>query len=79
MKVNLNITFPALHCNDVHLDVIDVAGDSQLEISDKMFKQRLNLDGNPRSNSKIATEANIKAEEDKLHQEALKKKSLPTV
>ena len=74
MKVNLNITFPALHCNDVHLDVIDVAGDSQLEISDKMFKQRFNLDGNPRSNNKIATEANIKAEEDKLHQEALKKK-----
>ena len=74
MKVHLNITFPALHCNDVHLDVIDVAGDSQLEISDKMFKQRLNLDGSIRSKNLIATEANIKAEEDKKHRETLAKK-----
>ena len=65
MRVNLNITFPALHCDDLHLDVIDVAGDSQLEISDKMFKQRLNLNGSPKSQNKIAAEANVKAEEDK--------------
>lgn len=75
MRVNLNITFPALHCNDLHLDVIDVAGDSQLEISDKMFKQRLNIDtGNPRSKNKIAAEANVKAEEDKKHRSALQMK-----
>ncbi|KAL7537982.1 hypothetical protein ACHAWF_005959 [Thalassiosira exigua] len=73
MRVNLNITFPNLHCNDVHLDVIDVAGDSQLEISDKMYKQRLNLDGLPRSRQKEQVEANVKAEEDKKRQEALKK------
>jgi len=75
MRVNLNITFPALHCNDVHLDVIDVAGDSQLEISDSMFKQRLSIkDGSPRSTAKIAAEANIKAEEDKKYREAVAKK-----
>lgn len=75
MRVNINITFPALHCDDLHLDVIDVAGDSQLEISDKMYKQRLNLhDGKPRSAQKIAAEANIKAEQDKKHREALKAK-----
>jgi len=75
MRVNLNITFPALHCNDVHLDVIDVAGDSQLEISDSMFKQRLNIkDGTSRSKSKIAAEANVKAEEDRKHREALQSK-----
>ena len=75
MRVNINITFPALHCNDVHLDVIDVAGDSQLEISDKMFKQRLNLiDGQARSRAKIATEANIQHEEDKKIRDALMKK-----
>ena len=75
MRVNLNITFPALHCNDVHLDVIDVAGDSQLEISDSMFKQRLSIkDGTPRSTAKIAAEANIKAEEDKKYREAVAKK-----
>ncbi|KAL7532123.1 hypothetical protein ACHAXR_007253 [Thalassiosira sp. AJA248-18] len=75
MRVNLNITFPALHCNDLHLDVIDVAGDSQLEISDKMFKQRLNLkDGTPKSQTKIAAEANIKADEDKKKRDVLKSK-----
>lgn len=74
MRVNLNITFPALHCNDLHLDVIDVAGDSQIEISDKMFKQRLNPNGSPMSHSRILTEANVKAEEDKKHQEVVNSK-----
>eukprot|EP00579_Thalassiosira_antarctica_P001699 CAMPEP_0201871478 /NCGR_PEP_ID=MMETSP0902-20130614/4387_1 /ASSEMBLY_ACC=CAM_ASM_000551 /TAXON_ID=420261 /ORGANISM="Thalassiosira antarctica, Strain CCMP982" /LENGTH=312 /DNA_ID=CAMNT_0048397467 /DNA_START=38 /DNA_END=972 /DNA_ORIENTATION=+ len=74
MRVNLNITFPALHCNDLHLDVIDVAGDSQLEISDKMFKQRLNLNGLPKSKNLIATEANLKHDEDKKQREALNTK-----
>ena len=41
MRVNLNITFMGLHCDDLHLDVIDVAGDSQMDISDNMFKRRL--------------------------------------
>jgi len=75
MRVNLNITFPALHCNDLHLDVIDVAGDSQLEISDKMYKVRLNLQtGKPKSTKAISAEANVKAEEDRKRQEALKAK-----
>mmetsp|Transcript_1292 Transcript_1292/g.3063 ORF Transcript_1292/g.3063 Transcript_1292/m.3063 type:complete len:429 (-) Transcript_1292:42-1328(-) len=73
MRVNLNITFPNLHCDDLHLDVIDVAGDSQLDLSDTLFKHRLNLDGTLRSKAKIATEANIKADEDKKKQEALSK------
>lgn len=71
MRVNLNITFPALHCNDLHLDVIDVAGDSQIDLSDKMYKQRLNLNGSSKSHALLAAEANIKAEEDKKHLEAL--------
>jgi hypothetical protein len=29
MRVNINITFPALACDDLHLDVMDVAGDAQ--------------------------------------------------
>jgi len=72
MKVNLNITFPALHCDDLHLNIIDVAGDSQLEVSDKMFKQRLNLDGTPRPHAKTSAEANIKAIQDKRKQDLLK-------
>ena len=73
MKVNLNITFPSLHCEDLHLNIIDVAGDSQLEVSDKMFKQRLDLDGNPRPLAKISAEANAKALEDKKKKEILDK------
>ena len=73
MKVYLNITFPALHCDDLHLDVIDTAGDSQLNLDNTLYKLRLNLDGSIKSKSKIATEANIKHEEDKKRQDALKK------
>ncbi len=84
MRVNLNITFPSLHCDDVHLDVIDTAGDSQLNLSDKMFKQRLMLSSSDNTNggelilrpigmSKIAAEANIKAEEDRIRRAALEK------
>ena len=78
MRVNLNITFMALHCDDLHLDVIDVAGDSQMDISDSMFKKRLNIDdGMPinklRSEAEPQkVEANIKAAEDKKVQDILK-------
>ena len=50
-----------------------MAGDSQLDLSDNLFKQRLNLNGSIKTRSKIATEANIKHDEDKKRQEALKK------
>ena len=45
MRVNLNITFPALACEDLHVDVMDVAGDSQLDIDNTLTKTRLRLDG----------------------------------
>ncbi|GKY93044.1 hypothetical protein MPSEU_000272700 [Mayamaea pseudoterrestris] len=41
MRVNLNITFPGLACEDLHVDVMDVAGDSQLNIDDTLRKVRL--------------------------------------
>ena len=77
MRVNLNITFMGLHCDDLHLDVIDTAGDSQMDISDNMFKRRLTLDGrtiNNRANDAGVqkVEANIKAVEDKRVQDLLK-------
>jgi hypothetical protein len=79
MRVNLNITFMGLHCDDLHLDVIDVAGDSQMDISDNMFKRRLNLQGGSigtranRNNDAVQkVEANIKAAEDKKVQDLLK-------
>lgn len=47
MRVNINITFPALACEDLHVDVMDVAGDSQLDIDNTLTKTRLRLDGRP--------------------------------
>jgi hypothetical protein len=81
LKVKMNITFMALHCDDLHLDVIDVAGDSQMDISDSMFKRRLNIrDGSPITSSRtkseeeelLKVEANIKAAEDKKNQDIIK-------
>lgn len=45
MQVNIDITFPSLACEDLHIDIMDVAGDSQLGIDDKMVKKRLNMKG----------------------------------
>lgn len=32
LKINVNITFHALTCAEVHLDAMDIAGDNQLNI-----------------------------------------------
>jgi endoplasmic reticulum-Golgi intermediate compartment protein 3 len=45
MQVNIDITFPSLACEDLHIDIMDVAGDSQLGIEDQMVKKRLNMKG----------------------------------
>ena len=45
MRVNMNITFPSLSCDDLHLDAIDVAGDSQLNVEDTLKKRKLHMDG----------------------------------
>jgi hypothetical protein len=58
MRVNLNITFPALACEDLHLDIIDVAGDSQLNIEDTLKKRKLHLDGRIFSKTEIDVETN---------------------
>ena len=45
LKININITFHALTCNEAHLDAMDVAGDNQLNIEHQMVKQRLTPTG----------------------------------
>ena len=47
LRVNINITFHALTCREAHLDVMDVAGDNQLNVEHLMMKQRLTPDGRP--------------------------------
>ena len=72
----MNITFPALHCDDLHLDAMDVAGDSQLNIVDTLVKKRLHLDGSLLSAEEIRVEANKNAQKDK-EKAGMKDRKLP--
>jgi endoplasmic reticulum-Golgi intermediate compartment protein 3 len=58
MRVNLEITFPALACEDLHIDIMDIAGDSQLDLDDTMVKRRLNMKGQPLGKEEVV-ESNI--------------------
>ena len=71
MRVNLNITFPGLACEDLHVDVMDVAGDSQLNIDDTLVKLRLKR-GVPMGNAELVESNKHKreqAEKDKILKE----------
>jgi len=45
LRINVNVTFHALTCNEVHLDAMDVAGDNQLNVEHEMVKQRISKEG----------------------------------
>lgn len=47
LRINVNITYHALTCAEVHLDAMDVAGDNQLNMEADMMKQRLSPMGLP--------------------------------
>jgi hypothetical protein len=69
MRVDLNITFPALHCDDVHIDIMDVAGDAHNDVVETIKKVRLHLiDGSKLSDEEIAVSVN---NAHKLEMEAL--------
>lgn len=74
MRVNINITFPQLACVDLHLDVMDVAGDSQLNVEDTLVKRQLHLDGTPRSSEEILVETNAHQQEYENKQRILREK-----
>lgn len=77
MTVTMNITFPALACEDLHLDAIDVAGDSQLHVDGTTLQKiPLELDGSPIPKEKLELEAQMadKAEKDR---QAVIEKELP--
>mmetsp|Transcript_12480 Transcript_12480/g.29585 ORF Transcript_12480/g.29585 Transcript_12480/m.29585 type:complete len:521 (-) Transcript_12480:332-1894(-) len=58
MNIYINITFPALACEDLHLSALDVAGDSQINIDDSMKKKQLHLDGSAYSQKEMDVELN---------------------
>lgn len=75
MRVNLDITFPSLACEDLHVDIMDVAGDSQLDVEETMIKKRLNRRGLP-----MGREETVEANQHKAKQEEKKQilnKELP--
>ena len=40
LRINFNITFPALTCAETSIDAMDVAGDQQLGLDHDIFKTR---------------------------------------
>jgi hypothetical protein len=72
MRVNMNITFPSLACEDLHVDVMDVAGDSQLDIADTLVKQKLNKQGLPSSKDLERAELNAKQQREEEKNRLLK-------
>lgn len=74
MRVDLNITFPALHCDDVHMDIMDVAGDSHTDVEDTIIKKRLHLvDGTPLSKEEISLDLNKAYQKEKEILDAIDK------
>lgn len=73
MRVNMNITFPALACDDLHLDAIDVAGDSQINIEDTLKKRQLHqATGKVYSKEEIEVETNNHRKLQERNEELLK-------
>lgn len=77
MRVNINITFPQLACVDLHLDAMDVAGDSQINIEDTLVKRHLHTDGSPLSREEIKVETNVHQQENEEKQRILREKLPP--
>jgi len=74
MRINMNITFPAIACEDLHLNAIDVAGDSQIDVEDTMKKLRLHANGGVYNNKEIEVELNMHNIEDAKKKEILRTK-----
>jgi hypothetical protein len=76
MRVNINITFPALACDDLHVDAMDVAGDSQVDVEDTLVKKKLHLDGTVYSLIEAEVEMN-KHRQQQAERERILKQDLP--
>lgn len=76
MRVNINITFPQLACVDLHMDVMDVAGDSQINIHDTLVKRHLHTNGSPLSQEEVKVETN-KHQQEYMEKERILREKLP--
>ncbi|KAM3367807.1 hypothetical protein ACQJBY_016390 [Aegilops geniculata] len=46
LRINFDITFPALQCSIISVDVMDISGQEHLDVKHDVFKQRINAHGN---------------------------------
>lgn len=74
IRVDLNITFPALACQDLHVDAMDAAGDSQNDVDDTFVKKQLHLDGTDRTAQEIEVEMNAHRKKQEEKEKILKAK-----
>jgi hypothetical protein len=59
LRINMNITFPALSCTEVHVDAMDVAGDYHPYMEQTMVKQRLHGKTGLPVGRKVEEQANV--------------------
>lgn len=45
LEMNINMTYHALTCAEVHMDAMDVSGDNQLNVEHNFLKQRISHEG----------------------------------
>lgn len=67
LELNLDVTFPSVSCDILTLDIVDEAGDLQLDLLDAGFKRiRVSSDGKELSSEDILVGKDIKEEKNRL-------------
>ncbi|CAN6228379.1 unnamed protein product [Urochloa humidicola] len=46
LRINFDVTFPALQCSIISLDAMDISGQEHLDVKHDIFKQRIDAHGN---------------------------------
>ncbi|PWZ41220.1 Endoplasmic reticulum-Golgi intermediate compartment protein 3 [Zea mays] len=46
LRINFDVTFPALQCSIISLDAMDISGQEHLDVKHDVFKQRIDAHGN---------------------------------
>lgn len=67
LNVRMNITFPRVPCYLLSLDVMDISGETQNDISHNIVKTRLNEKGEPMS--ALSTSGELRNDLDKLNEQ----------
>ncbi|XP_014679210.1 PREDICTED: endoplasmic reticulum-Golgi intermediate compartment protein 3-like [Priapulus caudatus] len=47
LRINMDVTFPRVSCAFLSIDAMDVTGETQIDVDHNIYKERLDLQGNP--------------------------------